>query len=96
MRKKIAAGNWKMNTTLSQGIDLFNEISIRLNEIQLSGVQVIIAPSFIHLAKFVSLARLNNSIYISAQNCSYEERGAYTGEVSPEMIKSTGAEMVII
>ena len=96
MRKKIAAGNWKMNTTLLQGIDLFNEISIRLNEIQLSGVQVIIAPSFVHLAKFVSLARLNNSICISAQNCSHEEKGAFTGEVSPEIIKSTGAEMVII
>jgi len=92
MRKKIVAGNWKMNTTLSEGIELAREVN-KLVENNPTNVTVIVAPPFIHLAE---IKKLLTRVYLSAQNCASESRGAYTGEVSVEMIKSTGAQYVII
>ena len=92
MRKKIVAGNWKMNTTLSEGIELAREVN-KLVENNPTNVTVIVAPPFIHLAE---IKKLITRVYLSAQNCASESRGAYTGEVSVEMIKSTGAQYVII
>lgn len=92
MRKKIVAGNWKMNTTLSEGIELAREVN-KLVENNPANVTVIVAPPFIHLAE---IKKLLTRVYLSAQNCASESRGAYTGEVSVEMIKSTGAQYVII
>jgi triosephosphate isomerase (TIM) len=92
MRKKIVAGNWKMNTTLSEGIELAREVN-NLVENNPSDVIVVVAPPFIHLAE---IRKLLTRVYLSAQNCASESKGAYTGEVSVEMIKSTGAQYVII
>jgi len=92
MRKKIVAGNWKMNTTLSEGIELAREVNY-LVENNPSDVIVVVAPPFIHLTE---IRKLLTRVYLSAQNCASESKGAYTGEVSVEMIKSTGAQYVII
>jgi triosephosphate isomerase len=92
MRKKIVAGNWKMNTTLSEGIALAREVN-KLVEDNPSDVTVIVAPPFIHLSE---ISKLLTHVHLSAQNCASESKGAYTGEVSVEMIQSTGAQYVII
>jgi triosephosphate isomerase len=92
MRKQIVAGNWKMNTTLSEGINLAKEVN-RLVESNPSDVVVIVAPPFIHLTE---ISKLLTRVFLSAQNCAYESKGSYTGEVSVEMIKSAGAQYVII
>ena len=92
MRKKIVAGNWKMNTTLQEGIELAKQVDdlVKAEKIQ---PEVIIAPPFIHLAE---VAKVLTCVKLGAQNCASEPKGAFTGEVSAEMIHSTGATYVII
>ncbi|HEC43895.1 MAG TPA: triose-phosphate isomerase [Bacteroides sp.] len=92
MRKLIVAGNWKMNMTLQDGIKLAAEVNefFKKNPTE---VEVIIAPSYIHLP---DVGRSLSSISLSAQNSASESAGAFTGEVSAEMIKSTGAQYVIL
>ena len=94
MRKKIVAGNWKMNLDYSEGISLFSEIvNMVKDEKKGEQVAIICAPS-IHLH---SLAKLGGTaVSIGAQNCHQKESGAYTGEISAKMIKSVGCEYVII
>jgi len=94
MRKKIVAGNWKMNTDYAEGISLFSEIvNIVRDEKKGDQVAVICAP-FIHLN---SLSKLGgDTVKIGAQNCHQNESGAFTGETSAKMIKSVGCEYVII
>jgi triosephosphate isomerase len=92
MRKQIVAGNWKMNTTLSEGINLARDVN-SLVENNPSEVVVVVAPPFIHLSE---ISKLLTRVFLSAQNCASESKGAYTGEVSVEMIKSAGAQYVII
>ena len=94
MRKKIVAGNWKMNTDYAEGIALFSEIvNIVRDEKKGDQIAIICAP-FIHLN---SLAKLGGeTVKIGAQNCHQNESGAYTGEISAKMIKSVGCEYVIV
>jgi triosephosphate isomerase len=94
MRKKIVAGNWKMNLDYSEGVSLFSEIvNMVKDEKKGDQVAIICAPS-IHLH---SLAKLGGTaVSIGAQNCHQKESGAYTGEISAKMIKSVGCEYVII
>lgn len=94
MRQKIVAGNWKMNTLPSEGIELINGIINLMGEVP-SDVQLIIAPPFTHL---ISAAEKINStpIALSAQNCADQPKGAYTGEVSAAMIKAAGCSYVIL
>lgn len=95
MRKKIVAANWKMNLTLAQGEQLVNDIiaaGIKLSEDQ----EVVIAPPFPYLIKVKQLIRNYPGIYLAAQNCYSEKSGAYTGEVSAEMLQSIGVDFVII
>ncbi len=92
MRKKIVAGNWKCNTTLQEGIALAKEVNA---VVKTSDVQVILGTPFIHLTEVVKLVD-NKAIAVSAQNCAAEAKGAFTGEVSAAMVKSTGAEYVIL
>lgn len=95
MRKKIVAANWKMNLTLAQGEQLVNDIiaaGIKLSE----GQEVVIAPPFPYLIKVKQLIRNYPGIYLAAQNCYSEKSGAYTGEVSAEMLQSIGVDFVII
>lgn len=94
MRKNIVAGNWKMNNTLNEGISLAEEI-VGAPDLD-ADVQVVLGTPFIHLTKVSSIVEDSGNIEVSAQNCSDKESGAYTGEVSTEMIKSTGAKYVII
>jgi len=92
MRKQIVAGNWKMNKTLREGIELASEVN-RMTGIDQTGTIVIVAPPFIHLSE---VSKVLTVVKLSAQNCSSEPSGAYTGEVSAEMIRSVGATYVII
>ncbi|MFO7370219.1 MAG: triose-phosphate isomerase [Bacteroidales bacterium] len=92
MRKKIVAGNWKMNKTLQEGVELAKTVN---NQVEDSDVAVILCTPFIHLAE-VSKVITKDSLFLGAQNCASETSGAFTGEVSVDMIKSTGAEYVII
>ena len=90
-RKKIVAGNWKMNMTLDESVNLINE----LKQISTNDVDIKIAPSFTNLNKAVSLLD-SSKIEVIAQNVHPEERGAFTGEISIEMLKSVGVFSTII
>lgn len=94
MRKKIVAGNWKMNNDYQEGMTLFSEIVNMIKDEVNSTTDVIIACPYIHLHSFGQMA--NGRIRLAAQNCHHEEKGAYTGEVSVKMIESVGADYVII
>jgi triosephosphate isomerase len=94
MRKNIVAGNWKMNKNLQQGIALASEINQLLTN-QKPKCGVIIATPFIHLTAVIGAIK-SSIIEVAAENCSDKPFGAYTGEVSAEMIKSTGATHCII
>ncbi len=92
MRKQIVAGNWKMNKTLQEGVELAKTINRQVED---NGVVVILCTPFIHLSE-VSNVITKDSLFLGAQNCASETSGAFTGEVSVDMIKSTGADYVII
>ncbi|HHJ09779.1 MAG TPA: triose-phosphate isomerase [Bacteroidetes bacterium] len=95
MRKNIVAGNWKMNNTLEEGIELAEAVNNLVSQGTPENTDVIIAPPFIHLAELAK--RIDTGkVKLSAQNCAAEAAGAYTGEVSAAMVRSTGAEYVII
>ncbi len=93
MRKKIVAGNWKMNTDIDSGLNLASEIDGKLENNPHKDVEVIICAPFTHIK---SITDSTGIIKSGAQNCSSEESGAFTGEISAGMIKSVGAEYVII
>jgi len=92
MRKKIVAGNWKMNTLLKEGMELAGSVEKGWKE-KKNDALVIIAPPFTHLAK---VRELLDVVCLAAQNCASEAAGAYTGEVSPAMLVSAGVEYVIL
>ncbi len=94
MRKKIVAGNWKMNKNLQEGLTLASELNDALKGKTIH-CDVIIGTPFIHLAS-IAKAIDTNKIGVAAENCSDKTSGAYTGEVSAEMVASTGAKYVII
>lgn len=94
MRKKIVAGNWKMNKTLQEGVALATELNATLQSDK-PNCEVIICTPFIHLASVAGVID-NNLIGLGAENCADKESGAYTGEVSASMVKSTGAQYVIL
>jgi len=93
MRKKIVAGNWKMNMDLAEGLKLAEAIDTYFKS-KASKAEVILCTPFIHLAGASEILK-NGSVHLGAQNCASETSGAYTGEVSASMIKSTGAQYVI-
>ncbi len=94
MRKKIVAGNWKMNMNLQDGIALAKELNETLKADK-PNCGVVICTPFIHLAPVAQLLD-KDIIGLGAENCADKEEGAYTGEVSAEMVKSTGAQYVIL
>lgn len=93
MRKKIVAGNWKMNKTLQEGIELAKEVNSKVKAANAKDVKVIIGTPFIHLAEVSKLVD-PAVVAVSAQNCATEVSGAYTGEVSAAMVASTGSQYV--
>ncbi|MDR1516985.1 MAG: triose-phosphate isomerase [Dysgonamonadaceae bacterium] len=94
MRKNIVAGNWKMNKNLQEGLTLAKELDAALKGKTLK-CDVVIGTPFIHLASVAS-AIDTKKIGVAAQNCADKASGAYTGEVSAEMIASTDAKYVIL
>lgn len=94
MRNKIVAGNWKMNKNLQEGTALAKELTAAL-EADAPNCKVVICTPFIHLAKVAEIIN-PDLIGLGAQNCADKEKGAFTGEVSAEMVKSTGANYVIL
>lgn len=92
MRRKVIAGNWKMNKNIQETETYINELKELVKDTQ---NEVIICVPFIDLCKAVKTAKGTN-IKIGAQNVHFEEKGAYTGEVSPKMLADTGVEYVII
>ena len=94
MRKNIVAGNWKMNTTLQEGVALAKEIDAALAGVS-TKCDVIIATPFTHLVSVVN-AIDTKRIGVGAENCADRTEGAYTGEVSAKMVASTGAQYVIL
>ena len=91
-RIKMVAGNWKMNKNLQEGVALATELKEAVKEPKCA---VVIGTPFIHLATVADLLK-GSAIKVAAENCADHEKGAYTGEVSAEMVKSTGAEYVIL
>ncbi len=92
MRTKMVAGNWKMNKTLQEGVELANQLK---NDVKNPACAVVIGTPFIHLATVAELLK-GSPIKVAAENCADKEKGAFTGEVSAEMVKSTGAEYCIL
>ena len=94
MRKNIVAGNWKMNTTVPEGIELAKAVVAKSSEVPAS-VKLIIAPPFTHLVPVAEVVK-GSVVGLSAQNCADKEKGAYTGEVSVSMLASAGCEYTIL
>ena len=92
MRKKIVAGNWKMNNNLSETIKLINDLKIQIN---INNVKVMIAPAFTFLQTAVKQID-DFDIEVISQNINNNSSGAYTGEVSAEMLKSIGVNTTLI
>jgi triosephosphate isomerase len=95
MRKKIVAGNWKMNMNLDEGLNFAKSVDRYFREKPAPKAEVILCTPFIHLPGISEILK-NGQVLLGAQNCAAEPSGAYTGEVSAAMIKSTGAQYVII
>ncbi len=94
MRKNIVAGNWKMNTTVAEGIQLAKEVVEK--SAQLNGnVKLILGTPFTHLYPVAQVLNGSN-VGLAAQNCADQPKGAYTGEVSVSMLKSVEAQYCIL
>ncbi|MBP5498885.1 MAG: triose-phosphate isomerase [Muribaculaceae bacterium] len=93
MRKNIVAGNWKMNTTVAEGVQLAREVESAVKAAGELKCEVIVGVPFTHLT---SVKQEINIVKLSAENCADHKSGAYTGEVSAAMVASTGAEYVIL
>ncbi len=94
MRKKIVAGNWKMNTLPSEGVELAKGVAAKKSEV-CDCVSFIVCPPFTHLSQVIDTLK-GSGVAVGAQNCAAETKGAYTGEVSAAMLASMGIEYVIL
>ena len=95
MRKKIVAGNWKCNTTVPEGVELAKSVNELVAKSGVKNVVVILGTPFTHLTSIIAVID-TKLVGVAAQNCAAEVKGAFTGEVSAAMVKSTGAEYVIL
>ena len=96
MRKKIAAGNWKMNTTVEEGLKLASEVIHMAQDELITDVSVIMAVPFTHLVAVKKLIGSSSNVLLAAQNCHQAASGAFTGEISAEMLKAIGVNCVIL
>ena len=96
MRKNIVAGNWKMNGTVPEGKKLASEVIHMVQDEVNNEVEIVLCPPFIHLMGVADLIGSSANIHLGAQNCHEQESGAFTGEVSADMLVSTGARYVIL
>lgn len=92
MRKKIIAGNWKMNKTPKQAVEFVNELKVKVVG---ADADVIVCPTFVCLPAVVDAVKGSN-IKVGAQNIHWADNGAFTGEISGEMLKEIGIDYVII
>ncbi|MEI6434948.1 MAG: triose-phosphate isomerase [Bacteroidota bacterium] len=95
MRKKIVAGNWKMNTVFSEAETLITEIADSLDEVELNGAEVILCPPFIYLEMITDVA-FESNFKVGAQNVYPADSGAFTGEISPLMLMELNVEYCIV
>ncbi|MFT6746551.1 MAG: triosephosphate isomerase [Glaciecola sp.] len=95
MAKKIVAGNWKMNKDLNAAVALVEDLKNKIGEYDTSGVSLIVSPPYLYLSEILKTAQ-GSGIKVSAQNVHQEASGAYTGEVSVDMLKSIGLDYTII
>lgn len=95
MRKKIVAGNWKMNLTLSEGASLVSAVLDKLPALS-EDKQVVFATPYLHLAQTVSQTQYTAFVSVAAQNCHHEKSGAYTGEISAPMLQDAGVRFTLI
>ena len=94
MRKNIVAGNWKMNTTVPEGIELAKAVVAKSAEVP-ADVKLIIATPFTHLYPIAEVVK-GTVVSLSAENCADKEKGAYTGEIAANMLASVGCEYTIL
>ncbi|MDR1155614.1 MAG: triose-phosphate isomerase [Bacteroidales bacterium] len=94
MRKNIVAGNWKMNKSLAEGIQLAQEVNAAVEAAGALKCDVVVAPPFLHLTEVSKVT--GTKVSVAAQNCAAEASGAYTGEVSAAMLQSANIPYVII
>ncbi|MEQ5789643.1 triose-phosphate isomerase [Muricauda sp. NFXS6] len=92
MRTKIVAGNWKMNKNIKETEELLAELSAKLPD---TDADVIVAPTFVNL-QAAKLALQDSKIQVAAQNMHFAESGAFTGEISADMLLSLGVDVVIL
>ncbi|MCB9223219.1 MAG: triose-phosphate isomerase [Crocinitomicaceae bacterium] len=95
MRKKIVAGNWKMNLDYSEAKALLHDL-IKLKGKFGKDVEVVICPSSPYLAVFAELIKDQNWLHLGAQNAYFEDSGAFTGEISPIQLKSLGIKYCLV
>ena len=93
MRKTIIAGNWKMHKTTQEAIELAKKLKMNLEKIE--GTEVVLCPPFTSLKSVYEVIK-DSPIRLGAQNIFWKEEGAYTGEISPSMIKDVGCDFVIL
>lgn len=92
MRKKIVAGNWKMNMTPASAVELINTLKDKIN---VTDVEVVVCPTFVCLPAVIEAVKGTN-IGVGAQNMHFEEKGAFTGEISPSMLVELGVKYVVL
>lgn len=99
MKNYLIAGNWKMNTTPDEARELAIELSGRINAntalVTSEHVEVLVCPPFVNISA-VSAVFKESKVLVGAQNCHYEEKGAFTGEISATMLKALGCTHVIV
>jgi triosephosphate isomerase len=96
MRKKIVAGNWKMNKTLDEAVALVSEVVNMIKDEVTGDVDVVLCPPSIYLTTLKPYLEGQTRVVLGAQNCHEKASGAYTGEVSAPMLKSIGVLYVIL
>ncbi len=96
MRKKIVAGNWKMNKSLDEGLALASEVVNMVKDEVTAEVTAVLCTPFIHLAAVGKLTADSDKVFLGAQNMSEHASGAYTGDTSASMLQSVGASYVIL
>jgi triosephosphate isomerase len=96
IRKKIAAGNWKMNTSIDEGVQLASEVVNMAKDEVDSNIVMILCVPFTHLDAIKKVMGSTANIHLGAQNCHHEDNGAFTGEISPGMLASLDVKYVIL
>lgn len=95
-RRKIVAGNWKMNKNYHEGLELISEALYMVKDELHKEVTTIFCTPYIHLNSIAKLVNAESNCFVGAQNCHHEKSGAFTGEISASMLSSVGVKYVIL